>query len=166
MAEANLLASQFKARRASDGAPERSRWRAAAFLEFLPAIIVGVLVQVVGAPRSGATLEGLLAAIAILTGFAFALALQAWKSSLDGRRDASYAFDLSALGLLDQMRDRLLWASLSGVTTTAWLAAVQVFGADRPARWALAIGSALFAYALVMVMAALWQLYRAAQMLR
>lgn len=165
MISGNLLRDQFRTRPSNSGAPGRSTFRPAAFLQFLPAAAGATAVVVVKAyPQGGPS--AVLTATSILTGFTFAMAMQMWKSSLDARRDERYAFDPIVLSTLDEMRTRLVWAVAVGVGSSVWLAGLWLFTVDQPARWALAIGTFLFVYQVTLVVDALRTFHAAAITLR
>lgn len=140
------------------------RWPSIAYL-VLP-LAAGVGGYVFGlATSAGGTI---LAALAILTGITFAMAVSFWDRSIDARHDPFSATNAERLTVIDHMKSHLIYTVFVGVVATGALLVVALFVEPTMELPPLLDGALAFlsVYEVVLVGAALIEFYRASYELR
>lgn len=145
--------------------PKR-RWRKSALAYIVPALLAGAAGWRFGIESTSP--EAILAALAILTGVTFAMAVTFWDRSVQARSDPNMATNAIRLRVIDHMKGHLIYTVVIGVLATGILMVVTLFlEASLPLpSWLAAIVAGTSIYEVTLVGAALVEFYRASYDLR
>lgn len=142
----------------------RRRPRPLQLLLTLPGVATALAVVLVG---TKVTDPGwLLAATSILTGLTFNMAGEFWKRSIDARTDPRFAVRGDVLTTLDTAKTHMAWTVTVGVAVTGALILVTLFAPSAAPVWVTAVVGGLAIYQIVLVAAALYRFFDAAELLR